>query len=145
MRSIDFLESLPEVARDRIGVTGASGGGTQTILVSAVDERIAVSAPVNMISLLMQGGCLCENLPGLRPDTNNVELSALIAPRPLLMVSATGDWTRETMEVEYPEMRRFYTLFGAEDRVHAVRMAAEHNYNRESREAVCGRHSCSFQ
>jgi hypothetical protein len=65
-----------------------------------------------------------------------VELAALVAPRPLLMVSATGDWTRETMEREYPAMQRFYDLFGARDKVHAVRVDAEHNYNRESREAV---------
>jgi hypothetical protein len=136
IRSVDFLESLPIVARDRIGATGASGGGTQTFLLSAVDDRIAASAPVNMISLHMQGGCLCENIPGLRLDTDNVELAALFAPRPLLMVSATGDWTNETMEREYPEMQRFYDLFAARDRVHAVRINAAHNYNRESREAV---------
>jgi hypothetical protein len=136
IRSVDFLESLPIVARDRIGATGASGGGTQTFLLSAVDERIAAAAPVNMISLHMQGGCLCENIPGLRLDTNNVELAALFAPRPLLMVSATGDWTNETMELEYPEMQRFYDLFGATERVHAVRINAPHNYNRDSREAV---------
>jgi hypothetical protein len=138
IRSVDFLQSLPEVDPARIGCTGASGGGTQTFLLAAVDERIKVAAPVNMISLLMQGGCLCENQPGLRLDTDNVELSALIAPRPLLMVSATGDWTRETLEREYPAMRRFYALYGAEDRVHAVRMEADHNYNRESREAMYG-------
>jgi hypothetical protein len=136
IRSIDFLESLPYVARDRIGATGASGGGTQTFLVAAVDERIAAAAPVNMISLLMQGGCLCENMPGLRVETNNVEIAALIAPRPLLMVSATGDWTKETLELEYPAMQTFYALFGAKERVHAVRFEAEHNYNRDSREAV---------
>jgi hypothetical protein len=136
IRSVDFLESLPIVARDRIGATGASGGGTQTFLLSAVDDRIAAAAPVNMISLHMQGGCLCENIPGLRLDTNNVELAALFAPRPLLMVSATGDWTNETMELEYPEMERFYNLFGAKNRVQAVRINAPHNYNRESREAV---------
>jgi hypothetical protein len=136
IRSVDFLESLPFVARDRIGATGASGGGTQTFLLSAVDERIKASAPVNMISLHMQGGCLCENIPGLRLDTDNVELAALSAPRPLLMVNATGDWTNETMELEYPEMQRFYDLFGARDRVHAVRIDAPHNYNRQSREAV---------
>src|SRR5437764_11410710 len=104
------------VARDRIGATGASGGGTQTFLLAAVDDRVAAAAPVNMISLHMQGGCLCENLPGLRLDTNNVEIAATIAPRPLLMVSATGDWTAETLEVEFPAMRAFYALFGAEDR-----------------------------
>jgi len=136
IRSLDFLESLPEVDRARIGCTGASGGGTQTFLIAAVDDRVKVAAPVNMISLHMQGGCLCENPPGLRLDTNNVELAATIAPRPLLLVSATGDWTNETMQLEYPEMRRFYALFGAEERVHAVQMQAEHNYNRESREAV---------
>ena len=136
IRSVDFLQSLPFVARDRIGATGASGGGTQTFLLSAVDERVKASAPVNMISLHMQGGCLCENIPGLRLDTDNVELAALFAPRPLLMVSATGDWTNETMELEYPEMQRFYDLFGAKDRVHAVRINSPHNYNRDSREAV---------
>lgn len=136
IRALDFLESLPDVDRQRIGCTGESGGGTQTFLVSAVDDRIKVSAPVNMISLHMQGGCLCENQPGLRLDTNNVELAGTIAPRPLLMVSATGDWTKETLEVEYPAMRRLYALAGAEDRVHAVRFDAEHNYNRDSREAM---------
>jgi Acetyl xylan esterase (AXE1) len=136
IRSVDFLESLPFVARDRIGATGASGGGTQTFLLAAVDDRIAASAPVNMISLHMQGGCLCENMPNLRLDTNNVEIGALTAPRPMLMVSATGDWTNETMELEYPEMQKFYDLFGAKSKVFAVRVNADHNYNRESREAV---------
>ena len=136
IRALDFLESLPYVQRDKIGATGASGGGTQVFLLAAVDQRVAVAAPVNMISLHMQGGCLCENQPGLRLDTNNVEIAATIAPRPLLMVSATGDWTANTLEREYPAVRALYALQGAADRVHAVRFEAPHNYNRESREAV---------
>ena len=136
VRGLDFLESLPYVRRDAIGVTGASGGGTQTFLLAAIDERVKAAAPVNMISLHMQGGCLCENLPGLRLDTNNVEIAATIAPRPLLMVSATGDWTANTMEREYPAVRALYSMMGAADRVHAVRFDAVHNYNRNSREAV---------
>jgi hypothetical protein len=72
----------------------------------------------------------------LRLDTNNVEIAATIAPRPLLMVSATGDWTTNTLEREYPAVRALYALNGAADRVHAVRFEAPHNYNRESREAV---------
>jgi dienelactone hydrolase len=136
IRGLDFLESLPYVRRDRIGATGASGGGTQVFLLAAVDERVAVAAPVNMISLHMQGGCLCENQPGLRLDTTNVEIAATIAPRPLLMVSATGDWTTNTLKREYPAVRALYALRGAADRVHAVQFDAPHNYNRDSREAV---------
>jgi hypothetical protein len=136
IRALDFLETLPYVRRDGFGVTGESGGGTQTFLLGAVDSRVAVAVPVNMISLHMQGGCLCENMPGLRLNTNNVEIAATIAPRPLLMVSATGDWTKETLEVEYPAMRSLYTLLGAASKVHAVRFTAEHNYNKDSREAM---------
>ena len=136
IRAIDFLETLPYVRRDAIGMTGESGGGTQTFLAAAVDPRIAVAAPVNMISLHMQGGCLCENPPGLRLETTNVEIAATIAPRPLLMISATGDWTAETLEKEYPAVRAIYELFGAADHVRAVRMTAEHNYNKDSREAM---------
>ena len=136
IRGLDFLESLPYVKHDAIGMTGESGGGTQTFLASSVDQRIAVSVPVNMISLHMQGGCLCENPPGLRLETTNVEIAATIAPRPLLMISATGDWTNETLELEYPAVRSIYNLVDASDRVRAVRMTAEHNYNKESREAM---------
>jgi hypothetical protein len=136
IRALDFLESLPYVRRDAIGVTGASGGGTQTFLIAAVDERVKAAVPVNMISLHMQGGCLCEILPNLRLDTNNVEIAATIAPRPLLMISATGDWTVNTMEREYPAVRAIYTLMGGADRVHAVQFDAVHNYNRDSREAM---------
>jgi hypothetical protein len=136
IRALDFLETLPYVRRDGFGVTGESGGGTQTFLLGAVDDRVAVAAPVNMISLHMQGGCLCENLPGLRLDLTNVEIAATIAPRPLLMISATGDWTNETLELEYPAMRRLYGLLDADDRVRAVRMNADHNYNKDSREAM---------
>ena len=136
IRSIDFLESLPDVDNERIGCTGASGGGTQTFILTAVDERIKVSAPVNMISATMQGGCICENAPNLRLDASNLEIGALMAPRPLLLVSATGDWTVKTPTVEYPAIRSVYTHFDAEDKVHQVQVDAEHNYNKESREAV---------
>ena len=136
IRALDFLETLPYVRKDGFGVTGESGGGTQTFMLGAVDPRVAVAAPVNMISLHMQGGCLCENMPGLRLDINNVEIGATIAPRPMLMVSATGDWTAETLENEFPATRAIYALFSAPSKVAAVRMNAEHNYNKDSREAM---------
>ncbi|MBI2842187.1 MAG: hypothetical protein HYX78_02180, partial [Armatimonadetes bacterium] len=91
---------------------------------------------VNMISVSMQGGCGCENMPNLRIDTNNVELGALMAPRPMIMIAATGDWTKDTPKAEYPATRHIYSLFGATDKVTSVQMDAGHNYNKDSREAV---------
>ena len=134
--AIDFLQDLDDVDNDRIGCTGASGGGTQTFILTAVDDRIKVSAPVNMISATMQGGCLCENAPNLRLEASNLEIGALMAPRPLLLVSCTGDWTSNTPTVEYPAIRSIYEHFDAEDKIHQVQIDAEHNYNKESREAV---------
>ena len=136
IRAVDFLETLPDVDNNRIGCTGASGGGTQTFMLTAVDDRIKVSAPVNMISAHMQGGCLCENAPNLRLDVSNIEIGALMAPKPLLLVSATGDWTKDTPKVEYPAIRSIYAHFDAEDKVHEVQIDADHNYNKDSREAV---------
>ncbi len=138
IRSVDFLESLPDVDKSRLACTGASGGGTQTFLLTAVDARIRVSAPVNMISHYMQGGDVCENAPNLRLDTNNMEIGALMAPRPMLMVSAAGDWTRDTPRIEFPAVESVYARLGAKDRVSTVQFIADHNYNRDSREAVYG-------
>ncbi|MHB0878898.1 MAG: acetylxylan esterase [Anaerolineae bacterium] len=136
MRALDFLATLPDVDAARLACTGASGGGTQTFLLAAVDDRIRAAAPVNMISAHMQGGCLCENAPGLRLDAFNVEFGAMMAPRPMMMVSATGDWTADTPRVEYPAIQSIYRLFGAAERLGEHQVDAGHNYNRESREAV---------
>ena len=136
IRSLDFLQSLPEVDGDRIGCTGASGGGTQTFLLTAVDDRVAAAAPVCMVSPNMQGGCICENAPNLRIDTSNIEIAALAAPRPLLLVSATDDFTREAPTFAVPPIREVYGLFGATDKVDFVHVAAGHNYNGESRAVV---------
>ncbi len=138
IRAVDFLLGLPEVDPQRIACTGESGGGTQTFLLMAVDERIKVASPVNMVSFLMQGGSLCENAPNLRIDTNNVELAALMAPRPMLLVSATGDWTKNTLKDEYPAIRNIYRLLDAENKLAAIQVDAPHNYNQQSREAVYG-------
>ena len=102
----------------------------------AVDERIKAAAPVNMVSAFMQGGCRCENQGHLRLDINNVEIASCMAPRPLLMVSCTGDWTANTPEVEFPAVRAIYGLYGAQNKVSEVQIDAPHNYNQPSREAV---------
>jgi len=136
IRVLDFLAGLPDVDPQRLAVTGASGGGTQTFMVMGIEPRVKVAAPVCMVSGIMQGGCICENAPLLRIETCNIEIAALMAPRPLLLVSATGDWTRETPKVEYPAIRSVYRLYGAEDKVANAHFKAGHNYNKASREAV---------
>lgn len=136
IRAVDFVQSLGDVDPERIAATGASGGGTQTFLLAAVDDRVKWSAPVNMVSAIMQGGCRCENAPNLRVDTFNVELAAMMAPRPMLLVSATGDWTRNVPSEEFPAIRRIYALYGKAGDVEQIQIDGPHNYNRESREAV---------
>ena len=136
IRALDFLASLDDVDAGRLGVTGASGGGTQTFLLTAVDDRVQFSSPVNMVSAIMQGGDLCENATGLRLNTSNVEIAAIFAPKPMLLVSATGDWTHNVPKEEYPAIKRIYDLYGKGDQVEVVQIDAPHNYNQLSREAV---------
>jgi dienelactone hydrolase len=138
IRALDWLTSLPDVDAARIGCTGESGGGTQTFLLTALDDRIAVSAPVVMVSHTFQGGCVCENAAGLRFGTDNVEFAALCAPRPLKLVGASGDWTSQTMFRAFPAIRGVYSLVGSIDRVSAEVFNFPHNYNQTSRNAVYG-------
>jgi hypothetical protein len=133
IRALDFLASLPDVDPSRLAVTGASGGGTQTILLGATDPRPAVSFPHVMVSMSMQGGCVCENAPLLRVGTNNVELACLFAPKPLGM-GAANDWTRDLETVGLPESKRIYELYGKPELVAAKHFPFEHNYNQVSRE-----------
>lgn len=136
IRAVDFLTSLPDVDAKRIGCTGASGGGTQTFMLTAVDDRIKVTAPCVMVSHMMQGGCTCENAPGLRVDISNMEIAASAAPRPQILVASTKDWTQKTMEIEGPALESVYKLYSAEKSLRYVRFDFPHNYNATSRAAV---------
>src|SRR6266576_4082634 len=136
IRALDFLESLPDVDKKRLACTGESGGGTQTFMLGSVDDRLAAQAPVVMVSHTMQGGCLCENAPGLRVEFSNMEIAAAAAPRPQILVAATGDWTKDTPTVEGPAIGHIYDLLDAHDKFDFVRFDFGHNYNQTSREAV---------
>jgi dienelactone hydrolase len=133
IRVLDWFSELADVDPKRIGVTGCSGGGTQTFVLCALDPRPAVAFPAVMVSTAMQGGCTCENACYLRVGTGNVEFAALFAPRPLGMTAA-DDWTKEIMTKGLPELKQLYKMLGAETLVMAKPLVHfPHNYNYVSR------------
>jgi dienelactone hydrolase len=136
IRALDFLLQLPDVDGERIGCTGASGGGTQTFILGALDPRVKVAFPAVMVSTAMQGGCTCENASLLRVDTGNIEFAAMFAPKPLGMTSA-NDWTKEMAAKGFPELKKIYGLLGAPENVSLKRGEHfDHNYNYVSRAAM---------
>lgn len=140
VRAVDYLVSRPEVDPERLAVTGASGGGSQSFLLTAIDDRIDASVPVVMISSHFFGGCACETglpLHGGDVETSNVEIAALAAPRPMLVISCGNDWTSRTPEVEFPYIRDVYEVLSAGKQVRHAHFADEgHDYGPSKRLAM---------
>ena len=136
IRALDFLCALTDVDKKNVGITGESGGGTQTMILAAIDDRIKFTAPCVMVSHSMQGGCLCENAPGLRIDFSNMEIAAAAAPKPQIMIGATGDWTKTMLTTEGPAVESVYALYDKPDSLKYELFPFNHNINKTSREAV---------
>lgn len=139
-RLLDYLLKLPVADPSRVGITGGSGGGSHSLFLTAIDDRIKVSVPVVMVSSYFSGGCPCESGQPVHlcgNGTNNAEISAMAAPRPQLIISDGRDWTQHVPELEFPFIERVYSFYDAKEEVKNAHLPEEgHDYKESKRLAM---------
>ena len=135
-----MLKNRKDIDPKRIGVMGGSGGGTHTVLLSLLDERVTASAPVVHLASHFDGGCPCESGKPVQLSgggTCEPELAAIMAPKPMLVVSDGGDWTSSVPTLEFPYLQRIYSFYDAKDKVRNVHLPNErHDFKENKRQAV---------
>ena len=140
IRILDWMIERKDVDKTRIGVNGGSGGGTQSVLLSVLDDRFTASCPVVSMSAWFDGGCPCESGMPIQLSgggTCNVELAATFAPKPMMVISDGGDWTATTPDVEYPFLQHIYSFYGATDKVQNIHLPNErHDFGPNKRQGV---------
>ena len=140
IRILDWLLTFKNADPSRVAITGGSGGGSQTMLITALDDRIKLSVPVVMMSSYHSGGCPCESGMGVHlcgGGSNNVEIAAMAAPRPQLVVSDGKDWTQQVPQVEFPYLKKIYSFYGKDALVENAHLPKEgHDYGKSKRMAM---------
>ena len=140
IRILDWMIQRKDVDKTRVGVNGGSGGGTQSVLLSVLDDRYTACCPVVSVSSWFDGGCPCESGMPIQlagGGTCNAELAAMFAPKPMLLVSDGGDWTSTTPELEYPYLQRIYGFYGKTENIKNVHLPKEgHDFGPNKRNAV---------
>ncbi|HUR55670.1 MAG TPA: acetylxylan esterase [Gemmataceae bacterium] len=145
MRAVDYLLTRPEVDGNRIGITGASGGGNQTMYAGAFDERFKAVVPVcsvgNYQAYLGAACCMCEVVPGALKFTEEAGVLAMVAPRALMVVSAT----RDAFQFSVGEAKKsiaaaepVFNLFEKPKNIHHAIFESGHDYSKVMRETMYG-------
>ncbi len=135
-----MLANRKDIDPERVGVMGGSGGGTHTVLLSLLDERVTASAPVVHLASHFDGGCPCESGKPVQLSAGGTcepELAAVVAPKPMLVVSDGGDWTSSVPTLEFPYLQRIYGFYNAKNKVRNVHLPNErHDFKENKRQAV---------
>jgi hypothetical protein len=137
---LDYLLTCPDIDPTKIGANGGSGGGSQVVLLSVLDNRFSAACPTVNLASHFDGGCPCESGMPISlscSGTNNVELMATFAPKPLCVISDGKDWTASVPELEYPYLQRIYGFYNAGNNVSNVHLPTEsHDFGPGKRNAV---------
>jgi len=140
IKILDFMIERKDVDKTRVGCNGGSGGGSQTVLLTLLDDRYTASCPTVSMCSWFDGGCPCESgMPIHRAgnQTCNMELAACFAPRPMMIISDGGDWTSTVPEVEFPFLQQIYGFYDAQNSVFNVHLPTEkHDFRKNKRKAV---------
>jgi dienelactone hydrolase len=144
-RAVDYLLTRPELDGEKLGITGASGGGNQTMYAGALDERFKAVVPVCSVgtyqSYLHAACCVCEVLPGGLRLAEEGDILALVAPRALMVINATEDGFQFSVGEARKSLARakpIFKLYDAEDRLRHAVFESKHAYNQEMRETMYG-------
>lgn len=138
MRGLDYLESLPQVDRTRVGAAGASGGGLQTQMIAALDPRVKAATIVGLtcdfrrIMFPDRTHCTCNHFPGVMQFTDHPEISALAMPAPLQFLTM-NDWTKNFRQESFPAIQELYAANGHADNVECRHFDTPHTYDRPKR------------
>jgi len=145
IRGLDLLSERTEVDSEKLGVTGISGGGSQSFYIAAADPRIKAAAPVcgastfkeHIYTRTVDGHCDCM-VPINTYQRDFQDIGALIAPRPLLIAQADRDGlnTIESVRELHDDIKKMYELHGVPENISLVESPGGHSYHRISRQEI---------
>ena len=140
VRLLDYALMRRDVDPARIGANGGSGGGTHAVLLATIDDRFTALCPVASVCSHFDGGCPCESgqpIQYSQGGTCNIELAATFAPRPMMLIGDSGDWTHTYPTLEVPYVERIYGFYGAQDQFSSFfEEGGRHDFKLPKRQAV---------